>query len=148
MTAKKFTGDKKLPMNTLLAPYERRFIDALTPRFPKWIEGYHLTLMTIAWSVGTAAFGYLAAYQNNLHWLWLSSLMLVLQWFTRSVSGGRSRREENGSRSPCPIEPRSCLPHRRWNRCRMPRTANATPPEVLRMFMNRVAEMKIRLMSR
>jgi hypothetical protein len=25
-------------------------------------------------------FGYLA--KNNLHWLWLSSLMLVLQWFT------------------------------------------------------------------
>ena len=41
MNAEKFTGDKKLPMKTLLARFERRFIDSNVHRFPKWIEGYH-----------------------------------------------------------------------------------------------------------
>lgn len=91
MSDKNFTGDKKLPMKSLLAPYERRFIDNNIHRFPLWLEGYHLTLMTILWSIGVVFFGYLAS--SNIHWLWLSSLMLVLQWFTDSFDGvlGRSR---------------------------------------------------------
>ncbi len=65
-----FGGDKKLPMKTLLAKYERKLIDANVDKFPNWIEGYHLTLMTILWSVGLIAFGWLA--RGNRHWLWLS----------------------------------------------------------------------------
>ena len=37
-----FGGDKKLPMNSLLARYEKKFIDGNVQRFPNWIEGYHL----------------------------------------------------------------------------------------------------------
>ena len=96
MNAQKFTGDKKLPMTTLLGPYERRLIDSNVHRFPKWIEGYHLTLMTIPWSAGTIAFGYLAAVQDNLHWLWLSSLMLFLQWFTDCFDGAMGRYRDTG----------------------------------------------------
>ena len=96
MSGEKFTGDKKLPMSTLLAPYERKFIDSNVHRFPKWIEGYHLTLLTIPWSIGTACFGYLAAAQDNLHWLWLSSLMLVLQWFTDCFDGAMGRYRDTG----------------------------------------------------
>jgi len=47
MDNQEFGGDKKLPMRTLLAKCERKFIDANVSKFPKWIEGYHLTLMTI-----------------------------------------------------------------------------------------------------
>jgi len=94
MDNQEFGGDKKLPMRTLLAKCERKFIDANVSKFPKWIEGYHLTLMTIPLSAGLIVFGYLA--RNNYAWLWLSSLMLVLQWFTDSFDGALGRFRDTG----------------------------------------------------
>jgi phosphatidylglycerophosphate synthase len=89
-----FAGDKKLPMNTLLARCERRFINSNIHRFPSWIEGYHLTLMTILWSIGLIVFGWLA--RDNYHWLWCSSVMLFLQWFTDSFDGALGRYRDTG----------------------------------------------------
>ena len=94
MDNQEFGGDKKLPMRTLLAKYERRLIDGNVHRFPKWIEGYHLTLMTIPLSAGLIVFGYLA--RSNYNWLWLSSLMLVLQWFTDCFDGALGRFRDTG----------------------------------------------------
>ena len=94
MNNQKFGGDKKLPMRTLLAEYERRLIDKNVSKFPNWIQGYHLTLMTIPLSAGLIIFGYLA--RNNLSWLWLSSLMLFLQWFTDSFDGALGRFRDTG----------------------------------------------------
>ena len=94
MSDNQFRGDKKLPMKTLLAGFERKFIDSNVARFPKWIEGYHLTLMTIPFSVGLIVFGCLA--RGNLHWLWLSSLMLFLQWFTDCFDGALGRFRDTG----------------------------------------------------
>ena len=94
MNNQEFGGDKKLPMKTLLAKYERRFIDKNVSKFPAWIQGYHLTLMTIPLSAGLIVFGYLA--RNNYHWLWLSSLMLFLQWFTDSFDGALGRFRDTG----------------------------------------------------
>jgi len=94
MSAEKFGGDKKLPMRTFLARWEKKFIDANVSKFPSWIEGYHLTLMTIPLSAGLILFGYLA--KSSLHWLWLSSLMLVLQWFTDSFDGALGRFRNTG----------------------------------------------------
>jgi phosphatidylglycerophosphate synthase len=94
MQGQPFAGDKKLPMNSLLAKPERRFIDANIHRFPRWIEGYHLTLMTLLWSAGVVAFGSLA--RRNIHWLWGSSLMLFLQWFTDSFDGSLGRHRDTG----------------------------------------------------
>jgi len=89
-----FGGDKKVPMKTLLAGLERKLIDTNVSKFPGWIQGYHLTLMTIVWSVGLIVFGYLA--RNNPVWLWLSSLMLFLQWFTDSFDGALGRYRDTG----------------------------------------------------
>jgi archaetidylinositol phosphate synthase len=89
-----FHGDKKLPLKSPLAQAERQFIDRWTPRFPRWIEGYHLTLMTIFWSGGLILFGYLA--RSRLPWLWLSSVMLFLQWFTDSFDGALGRYRDTG----------------------------------------------------
>ncbi len=89
-----FHGDKKLPLKSPLAKVEKRLIDWWTPGFPRWIEGYHLTLMTILWSGGLILFGYLA--RTSLHWLWLSSLMLFLQWFTDSFDGALGRYRDTG----------------------------------------------------
>jgi len=94
MDNQKFGGDKKLPMRTLLAKYERKLIDSNVSRFPRWIEGYHLTLMTIPLSAGLIVFGYLA--KNNYAWLWLSSLMLFLQWFTDCFDGALGRFRDTG----------------------------------------------------
>jgi len=91
---KPFHGDKKLPLRSPLAKVERRFIDYWVPKFPRWIEGYHLTLATILWSAGTIVAGYLA--QRNIHWLWLASGMLFLQWFTDSFDGSLGRYRDTG----------------------------------------------------
>ena len=94
MNEQNFSGDKKLPMKSLLAKYERKFIDKNVSKFPLWIEGYHLTLTTILWSVGMIVFGWLGQYDHN--WLWLSSLMLFLQWFTDSFDGALGRSRDTG----------------------------------------------------
>lgn len=91
---KGFAGDKKVPMKSLLAKVERRFIDRNIHRFPRWIEGYHLTLMTLVWSAGMILFGWLAA--RNVNWLWASSLMLFMQWFTDSFDGSLGRHRDTG----------------------------------------------------
>jgi len=94
MSAALFSGDKKLPMMTLLAKWERKFIDRNVSRFPHWLQGYHLTLLTIPWSAGLIAFGWLAG--SNLAWLWLSSLMLFLQWFTDCFDGALGKSRDTG----------------------------------------------------
>ena len=96
MEKQKFTGDKKLPMTTLLAPYEKRFINANVKRFPKWIEGYHLTLLTIPWSLCIIGAGFMAGHTGNRHWLWVSSVMLLLQWFTDCFDGALGRARDTG----------------------------------------------------
>lgn len=94
MKTTKFTGDKKVPMKSLFAGPERKLIDSTVSKFPSWIQGYHLTLMTIPWTIGILAGGYLS--QFNLNWLWLSSAMLVMQWFTDSYDGALGRFRDTG----------------------------------------------------
>lgn len=94
MQNSEFAGDKKAPMKSLLAKPERAFIDRYVDKFPPWIEGYHLTLSNLLWSAGTILFGYLA--KDNIHWLWGSSLMLFMQWFTDSFDGSLGRHRDTG----------------------------------------------------
>ena len=89
-----FQGDKKLPLKSPLAKAEKRFIDYCVPRFPPWIEGYHLTLTTVLWSAGLIFSGYLA--KQDLRWLWLASGMLFMQWFTDSFDGALGRYRDTG----------------------------------------------------
>lgn len=89
-----FTGDRHAPMVSPLARIEQAIIRANVHRIPRWIEGYHLTLLTIPWTVGVLAFGFLA--QFNLHWLWGASVMIVLQWFTDSFDGALGRLRDTG----------------------------------------------------
>lgn len=96
-TADNFTGDKKEPLVSPLAALEKRFVEANVDRFPRWVETQHLTLLTLLWS----ALLLFAAWQASLgsrHWLWLSSLMLALQWFTDCFDGAIGRRRNAGLR--------------------------------------------------
>ena len=94
MNNKSFNGGKKVPMKSLLAKHKRKFIDSNVAKFPAWIQGFHLTLMTIPLSIGLIVFGCLA--RNNISWLWLSSLVLFLQWFTDSFDGALGRHRDTG----------------------------------------------------
>jgi archaetidylinositol phosphate synthase len=93
-TGSPFKGDQKKPINSITGNAEQRLIRATIGMIPPWIEGYHLTLSTLLWSVGLILFGYLAQY--NLHWLWLSSAMVFLQWFSDSYDGALGRLRDTG----------------------------------------------------
>jgi phosphatidylglycerophosphate synthase len=90
----KFKGDQKVPLVSPLAAGERRIIQYLIPRMPRWIEGYQLTLLTIPWSAGLLLAGYLA--RGRLNWLWLASAMLFLQWLTDSLDGALGKYRDFG----------------------------------------------------
>lgn len=90
----KFTGDRKAPLRSPLARAERWFIDRTVGRFPRWIEGWHLTLLTILWTGGIVGFAYLSRW--DARWLWGSSAMLAAQWFTDGFDGALGRLRETG----------------------------------------------------
>src|SRR5438034_10061415 len=69
----------------LLVPLERRLASFVLPREPRWLETYHLTLLTPVWSVLIVVYGYLAA--RDLRWLWMANLMIVLHYFTDHFDG-------------------------------------------------------------
>jgi phosphatidylglycerophosphate synthase len=94
MADQEFTGDRKAPLRSPLARGERWLIDHFVHRFPRWIEGWHLTLLTIAWTGGIVGFGFLA--REDLRWLWGSSAMLFAQWLTDSFDGALGRLRDFG----------------------------------------------------
>ena len=100
MNKKEFGGDKKLPMKSLLAKHERKFIDSNVSKIPSWLEGYDLTLMTMIWSLCLMIFGHFA--KDNINWLWLSSLMVFLQWFTDSFDGALGRLRDTARKQRLP----------------------------------------------
>ncbi len=84
MARERFAGAEKTN-ESLLAPLERRLAPWVLPRIPSWIETHHLTLLTIVWCSGILVFSARAA--TDLRWLWLVSLMIVLQWATDHFDG-------------------------------------------------------------
>ncbi len=94
MSDSRFKGDTKVPLKSPLAQWEKAFISFLTPHMPRWIEGYHLTLMTIPISFVCVIAGFLA--RGNLAWLWLSSGALLMQWFTDCFDGALGRYRDTG----------------------------------------------------
>jgi phosphatidylglycerophosphate synthase len=70
---------------SFLSPLERRLASLVIPRIPQWLETYHLTMLTLVWSLGILVFSFLAA--KNIRWLWLVSVMIALQWVTDHYDG-------------------------------------------------------------
>ena len=89
----KFKGDEKT-LSHLLAPYEKKFIKAALPHVPRQISTAHLTLMTIVWSSAIILAGYLA--QQDIRWLWLFSLGILLQFITDMLDGAVGRVRDTG----------------------------------------------------
>lgn len=70
---------------SFLSPLERRLAPIVVPRIPRWVETQHLTMLTLLWSLLILVFSFLAA--GNLRWLWLVSLMILLQYVTDFIDG-------------------------------------------------------------
>jgi len=90
---KNFAGDKKIGQS-ILGKIEKRLVNKLTPKFPKFIETYHLTYLTMLWSILIILFGFFARW--NINWLWLTSLCIFLQWFTDLFDGAVGRFRNTG----------------------------------------------------
>jgi len=80
----------------LLVPLERRLAAFVLPRMPRWLETYHLTLLTPVWSLLIVVFGYFSA--SNLRWLWMVNLMIVLHYFTDHFDGKLGKYRDTGLR--------------------------------------------------
>lgn len=88
-----FGGDKKVG-KSLLGNLENRFKYWAIPKIPSFMETYHLTLMTLLWSVINAVLGFFA--KNNLSVLWFVSLMIVFQYLTDLFDGELGRQRDTG----------------------------------------------------
>jgi phosphatidylglycerophosphate synthase len=79
-----FAGADKIN-TSFLSPLERRLAPLVIPNIPRWLETYHLTMLTLLWSLLILVFSFLAA--RNVRWLWLVSVMILLQWATDHYDG-------------------------------------------------------------
>ena len=93
MDTEKFAGDKKVG-KSILADIEAKFIQKTLPFVPKFLETYHLTLMTIVWSGLIALFGYLA--QEDRSWFHLISVMVFMQYLSDVYDGKVGRLKNTG----------------------------------------------------
>jgi len=89
----KFGGATKVGRSILSGP-ENRFKQWAVPKIPKWIETYHLTLMTLVWSGMNVWLGFQA--EKNLSVLWFVSLMIIFQYLSDLFDGELGRQRKTG----------------------------------------------------
>ena len=56
----RFAGATKTN-TSFLTPLERRLAVKVLPKIPSWLQTYHLTMLTLVWSLAILFFSYLAA---------------------------------------------------------------------------------------
>ena len=78
----------------MLHVLEQKAIAWTVPRMPTWIEGYHLTILTIPISLLIILFSFLA--QGSFAWLWGVSVMIVAQYVTDSLDGSLGKHRHRG----------------------------------------------------
>ena len=88
-----FGGDKKIGHSLLSRP-ENSLKYWAVPKIPTWLETYHLTMMTLFWSLVNIVLGFYA--RDNLNFLWLVSLTIVLQYLTDLFDGELGRQRKTG----------------------------------------------------
>ena len=91
----KFAGDKKVGQS-FLTSLENRLVEKILPLVPLWLETYHLTLLTIVWSLLILLFSYIGSLVNNINWLWLVSLMIAFQYLTDLIDGKVGKQRNTG----------------------------------------------------
>jgi archaetidylinositol phosphate synthase len=93
METEEFAGARKVN-TSFLKPLERRLEPLVLPRIPKRIQSYHLTMLTLLWSLLILVFSYLAA--PDIRWLWLVSLMIVFQYISDHYDGKLGKYRDTG----------------------------------------------------
>ncbi len=93
MEKEKF-GGAAAKHHSILAKWEKKFVEAFVDKIPKSIETYHLTYSTILWSLLIVLFGYLAT--QNIHWLWGAAVCVALQYITDLFDGAVGRKRNTG----------------------------------------------------
>lgn len=79
-----FAGDKKVG-GSLFFNLENRLVARTIDYLPLWLETYHLTFLTILWSLLVLVAGYFA--RLNLNWLWFFSVAVFFQYLTDLYDG-------------------------------------------------------------
>jgi phosphatidylglycerophosphate synthase len=82
-------GQHKRSYDFLLAPLERIVLPRLAAALPAWVMPDHLTLIGLIASTGIG----IAYFLSNRHenWLWIASLLLVVNWYGDSLDGTLAR---------------------------------------------------------
>lgn len=88
-----FAGAQKAGSWLLRRP-EKWFVDRYVSAVPKGIETYHLTPLTLLWSLLNVLFCYFA--RENIAWLWVCSLLIILQYITDIFDGAVGRLRNTG----------------------------------------------------
>lgn len=88
-----FKGDQKVGKSLLSRP-EQWFVRSFIGYVPKRIETYHLTLMTLLWSLLIIVFCYLS--RQNILWLHMVSVCIAMQYITDVFDGAIGRKRETG----------------------------------------------------
>ena len=79
----------KRERKAVTAAVERRVLLAVGERLPAWVTSDQLTVLGVLGALGTTA-GY-ALSHASVHWLWLASAMLAVNWFGDSLDGTVAR---------------------------------------------------------
>ncbi len=82
--------------DSLLGPFERKFIHWAIPKIPSWIHSYHLTNLSLIWWIGILLLSWIAREQWQIFWLHGVSFMLLLHWLTDSLDGSLGRHRKEG----------------------------------------------------
>ena len=88
-TTRTGTGGGTREMTFLLAGVERPALTWLAARVPRSIRSNHLTVLGVLGATGTGVAYALTNYGHN--WLWVASLMLVVNWLGDSLDGTLAR---------------------------------------------------------
>lgn len=94
MAGKEQFKGRKAKRTSLLGTLEIKLVDRQAKLVPKFLETYHLTYLTIHWSLLIIFFSFLA--RNNINWLWLVSLMILFQYITDLFDGAIGRHRNTG----------------------------------------------------
>ena len=95
MTKESFGGAFKKG-ESILGPIEKRFVARWVGTIPKWLETYHLTMMTILWSVLVILSAWQVRETGCINWFWGVSIAVVLQYLTDLFDGAVGRTRDTG----------------------------------------------------
>ena len=82
-------GEHQRTAEFILAPLERRALQALVKRLPAWVLPDHLTVLGLIASTAIGA-AYLLSNRNEL-WLHLANAAILVNWFGDSLDGSLAR---------------------------------------------------------